>query len=78
MPNGELYDVYKDNIIQAGKTKTSIRYAFKNEPRFLVLSQKRKLNIYRIEFLLKSNYFSQEDLIGISNKKFKIPVWIEV
>ncbi len=39
MPNGELYNIYGDKILHAGKTKNSIRYAFKEEPRFLLLSK---------------------------------------
>ena len=78
MPNGELYEVYGDKILHAGKTKNSVRYAFKEEPRFLLLSEKRGLNVFRIEFLLKDRKFSQGELIGISDKKFKIPVWKEI
>lgn len=78
MPNGELYNVYGDKILQAGKTKNSVRYAFKEEPRFILISEKRGSNVFRVEFLLKVKGFSQEDLIGISDKMFKIPVWEEV
>jgi hypothetical protein len=79
MPNGELYEIYKDKILHAGKTKKrSVRYAFKEEPRFILLSQKRRSEIFRIEFLLKSKNSLQEDLIGINEEKFKIPVWVEI
>lgn len=78
MPNGELYSIYGNKILHAGKTKNSVRYAFKEEPRFLLLSERTKEDVFRIEFLVKSRNYSQEDLIGISMKKYKIPVWVEV
>ena len=78
MPNGELYNIYGDKILHAGKTKNSVRYAFKEKPRFILLSKKRGLDVFRIEFLIKSKNFSQKDLIGISEKEFKIPVWVEI
>jgi len=58
MPNGALYQTYGDNILHAGKTKNSVRYAFKEEPRFIHLSRKRNKEIFRIEFLYKSKKFS--------------------
>jgi hypothetical protein len=63
---------------QAGKTKNSIRYSFKEDPKFVLLSQNRNRDFFRIEFLLKNKKFTQSDLIGISEKKYKIPIWIEV
>jgi len=78
MPNGALHEIYGDKILHAGKTKNSVRYAFKEEPRFIFLSQKRGSEIFRIEFLMKSKNSSQEDLIGINEEKFKIPLWIEI
>ncbi len=76
MPNGALYNIYGDKILHAGKTKNSIRYAFKEEPRFLLLSRKKE--VFRIEFLVKSGDYLQEDLIGIPTKEYKIPVWVEI
>jgi len=78
MPNGELYRFYRDKILHAGKTKNSVRYAFKEEPRFVLLSQNRGSQIFRIEFLIKSKKYSQEDLIGIDQRNFKIPVWVQI
>jgi len=76
MPNGELYDIYGDKILQAGKTRNSVRYVFKEEPRFILLSDKRE--VFRVEFLIKSKDFTQRDLIGIPESKYRIPVWIEI
>jgi len=78
MPNGELFDAYKDKILHAGKTRNSIRYAFKEEPRFVLLSKKRNEDIFRVEFLLKSKKYTQKDLIGIPEERYKIPVWMEI
>lgn len=78
MPNGELFNTYRNTILHAGKTRSSVRYAFREEPRFVLLSDQRNQNIFRIEFLLKSRAHSQKDLIGISEKKYKIPVWVEI
>ncbi|QER41224.1 hypothetical protein F1847_00160 [Thermodesulfobacterium sp. TA1] len=76
MPNGELYNIYRDKILHAGKTKNSVRYAFKEEPRFILLSKQK--NVFRVEFLIKSRNYTQENLIGIPEKKYKIPVWVEI
>jgi len=79
MPNGELYGLYGDKILNAGKNKRhNIRYSFRQEPRFLLLSEEMQRDIFRIEFLQKSKELSQEKLIGIPAEKHKIPVWIEV
>ena len=76
MPNGELYNVYVDKILHAGKTKNSVRYAFKEEPRFILLSNERE--VFRVEFLIKSKNHTQKELIGIPEEKHKIPVWVEI
>ena len=76
MPNGELFNMYGKNILQAGKTKHNIRYAFKVEPKFKLLSEKRQEELFRIGFLLKSKKYSQEDLTGIS--EYQISVWREL
>jgi hypothetical protein len=78
MPNGELYEVYGDRILQAGKTRNSVRYAFKVEPRFILLSEQRGRNIFRAEFLIKNKNYTQRDLIGISEEEYEIPVWVEM
>ncbi len=78
MPNGGLYDVYGDSILHAGKTKNSVRYAFKEEPRFVILSEHRGRDIFRIEFLVKNKNYSQEELLGIPEHDFKIPIWREI
>ena len=76
MPNGELFNIYGENILQAGKTRHNVRYAFKVEPKFKLLSEKRQEELFRIGFLLKSKKYSQEDLTGIS--EYQIPVWREL
>jgi hypothetical protein len=78
MPNGELYNIYNDIILQAGKTKNSIRYAYKEEPQFRLISTKMNQNIYRVEFIIKNKHYTQKDIIGFSEEKYKIPVWIEI
>ncbi len=78
MPNGELYDVYGNNILHAGKTRNSVRYAFKEEPRFVLLSEQKGQNIFRVEFLIKNKDYTQEELIGIPEHDFKIPIWKEI
>ena len=78
MPNGELYNIYNDSILQAGKTKNSVRYSYKEEPQFRLLSTKMNKNIYRVEFIIKNKKYTQKDIIGFSDEKYKIPVWIEI
>jgi len=78
MPNGELYNIYNDSILQAGKTKNSFLYAYKEEPQFRLLSTKMNKNIYRVEFIIKNKKYTQKDIIGFSDEKYKIPVWIEI
>ncbi len=77
MPNGELYEIYEDKILHKGKNKGTPRYAFKEEPRFVLLSNQRGKNVFRVEFLFKNSNYSQEELVGFSEKKYKIPVWVE-
>ncbi|NPB03649.1 MAG: hypothetical protein GXO39_04460 [Thermotogae bacterium] len=77
MPNGQLYPLYKDKILQAGKSKHNIRYAFKNEPRFLMLSTEDN-PVFRVEFLIKSRKYSQKKLVGIPETRYKLPTWIEI
>ena len=76
MPNGRLYSVYGDRILQAGKTRNSVRYAFKEEPRFVLLSASQNTR-FRVEFLLKNKRYDQETLIGIPENRYRIPVWVE-
>ena len=78
MPNGKLYKEYGDDIIQAGKTKSSVRYSFRKEPRFIILSRKMAKELFRVEFLVKDKRYSQEELIGISNESYNIPIWVEM
>jgi hypothetical protein len=35
-------------------------------------------NIYRVEFIIKNKHYTQKDIIGFSEEKYKIPVWIEI
>ena len=75
MPNGRLYPYYKDKILHAGKQPgRDVRYAFKESPLFLLLSTKEK-PVFRVEFLMKSKKYSQEQLTGIPETKYKLPVW---
>ena len=77
MPNGELFEIYGDDILQRGKNKGDPRYAFKKEPRFELMSKQRGKDVFRVEFLFKNINYSQEELVGFSEKKYKIPVWVE-
>ena len=72
MLNGSLHEHYGREILQAGKTKDSVRFAFKNAPVFRLLHD----GAFRVEFLLKSKKYSQEELTGI--KDVRLPVWREV
>lgn len=76
MPNGQLYLHYGRDILHAGKTQNNIRYAFKESPIFRLLSTEEP--VFRVEFLVKSKKYSQEELTGIPKTKYKIPVGIEI
>lgn len=76
MPNGELYQIYGDKILHAGKTKNNVRYAFKEEPRFVLLSDEKP--VFRVEFLIKSKSYTQKELLGIPEEKYRVPVWVEI
>ena len=66
----------RTKILHAGKNRDNVRYAFKEEPRFLLLSDEEP--IFRVEFLMKSKKYSQDALTGIPSKKYELPVWIEI
>lgn len=77
MPNGALYKKYGDKILLTVKTRNSVRYDFKKEPRFLILSYMKKEPLFRTIFLYKNPNYTQQDLIGISEKKYSILVFRE-
>lgn len=78
IPNGNLKKYYGEEILQAGKAGwpkgKDIRYNFSKEPRFVLLTEEYKKNIYRIEVLFIDSEFALEDIVGkrINIKPFKI------
>ena len=60
IPNGQLYDVYGDKIVGAGKGKdVSLRYEYKEIPFFKILGD----NYYRVKFLYhRAGSISKEDI----------------
>ena len=68
IPNGQLSSYYGDKILQAGKKgwkqAKDIRYNYAIEPRFLLLSKKYGIDIFRIEIFLLAKDFSVKQLTG--------------
>lgn len=68
IPNGLLHKHYGDDILQAGKggweKSNDIRYNFAKEPRFKLLSERYKKDIFRIELLCLNKTMTIKDLIG--------------
>lgn len=68
IPNGQLFSHYGDKILQAGKggwlKAKDIRYKYAKEPRFVLLSKKYNVNIFRIEVLALAKKLSIKDLTG--------------
>lgn len=61
VPNGELYDVYKDKIINASKNKgEAFRYNYSRIPYFESLDAKPS----RVNFLFKDENISRKDIMG--------------
>jgi len=48
-----------------------------SEIKKMILSKQRGKDVFRVEFLFKNINYSQEELVGFSEKKYKIPVWVE-
>lgn len=68
IPNGKLLKYYGSKILQAGKggwkKATDIRYKYSEEPRFLLLSKKKKEDIFRIEILILDKKLLIKELTG--------------
>ena len=61
VPNGELYIVYKDKIIDASKNKgEAFRYNYSRVPYFKLLNEKPS----RVGFLFKDENISGKDIMG--------------
>lgn len=65
IPNGQLYDVYGDKIVGAGKGKdVSMRYEYKEMPFFKTLDD----NYYRVKFLFhQPSRISKQDITSRDN-----------
>lgn len=67
IPNGQLSKYYP-NVLQAGKggwaKATNVRYKYAIEPRFMLLSKRFNMDIYRIEVLLLRKNFTIKQLTG--------------
>ncbi len=68
IPNGQLYEHYGPNILNAGKAgwlkANDIRYNYIKEPKFVLLSKRDNKNIFRIEILLIDENFKVKDITG--------------
>ena len=65
IPNGELYSIYKDEIISASKNKgEAFRYNYNRIPYFKLIQKKPN----RVVFLFKDESISEEDITTIVNK----------
>lgn len=68
VPNGKLNKIYGEEILQAGKggwdKSNDVRYNFAKEPRFKLLSNKQKEDIYRVEVIFINKNFSINELFG--------------
>lgn len=68
IPNGLLHRYYGDDILQAGKggwkKSNDIRYNFAKEPRFKLLSEQYKKDVFRLEILCVDKNFRVEELVG--------------
>lgn len=66
IPNGQLFDIYGNDPIKAGKNKNeSFRYKFSRRPKFELLENKP----FRVRLLYFASGLglSKEDVLGISN-----------
>jgi len=68
IPNGKLAKYYGDEILQAGKggwyKATDIRYKYSVNPYFLLLRERDKKDIFRIEILILDKKMSIKDITG--------------
>jgi hypothetical protein len=68
IPNGRLLKYYGENILQAGKggrlKATDIRYNYARQPYFLLLKERDKRDIFRIEILILEKSLSIHNLTG--------------
>jgi hypothetical protein len=68
IPNGQLYSIYKKNILRGGKTKgSSFRYLYSGEPYFKLLSRRYKKKIYRVELVYVEKTLKTKDITAISD-----------
>jgi len=78
IPNGQLFKHYGDGILNAGKggwvKANDIRYSYAKQPLFLLLTERYKKDIFRIEVLLLDRNLSIKDLTGkdLPLKPYKI------
>ena len=83
VPNGELYSIYKDEIVAAGKSikiegkpRGDFRYDYKKCPIYkLIYTEEEKR--YRVEFVLLNSDKTQKELTGIKESKYLLPVHIK-
>lgn len=68
IPNGQLLKYYGEGILNAGKSgwaqAADIRYSYHKQPYFLLLKQRYKEDVFRIEILLLDKNLSIKDLTG--------------
>lgn len=68
VPNGRLFNHYGDSILNAGKggwkKAKDIRYCYAKQPLFLLLTQRDRRDIFRIEILLLNRNMAIKDLTG--------------
>ncbi len=68
IPNGQLLKHYGEKILQSGKggwsKATDVRYNYAKEPHFILLKERYKREIFRIEILALDKDFSIKELTG--------------
>lgn len=68
VPNGQLFKHYGEGILNAGKQgwakANDIRYSYAKQPLFLLLTERYKKDIFRIEVLLLDKNLTIKDLTG--------------
>jgi hypothetical protein len=70
IPNGILYEIYNEKIVNAGKSGTggtNIRYNFGINPKFDVLTDKYQEENYRIKIIFNDEYSTIKDLTNIES-----------
>lgn len=80
VPNGELYGIYKDEIVASGKSnkiegkpRGDFRYDYKKCPIYKLISTEEEKK-YRAEIVLLNSDKTQEELTGIKKSKYLLPV----